>query len=120
MGESFCPGGCRNLGAVRLLGRKLASNLRHVGSAREPASEQGPAAVSGPLVLVLLLLVGAAVAGLAFGGAVSMLASWPAATVPACPDGSSLYTRSVLNGRFATSIQHCFRDSDAQDLKPQP
>jgi hypothetical protein len=70
--------------------------------------------------LGVAFLAAAAVTGVLVGSAISLFAQWPAATVPGCPDGSSLYTRTEVRGTVAFPVQHCFKDGDAKDMKPQP
>jgi hypothetical protein len=81
-----------------------------------PQSRRGPSQL---LILAVASLLVAAVSGVVFGIAVSLVLHLPTPTsVPTCPAGTTLYTRTILLGKALVPIQHCFRDTDAQD--PQP
>jgi hypothetical protein len=66
------------------------------------------------------LLAFTAALGWLVAGVISLLVQWPSATVPGCPDGTSLYTRTEVRGAVAIPLQHCFADGDARDLRAQP
>jgi hypothetical protein len=68
--------------------------------------------------MVLVLLLGVTATVIFFGATLSFILKAPAQTVPGCPDGSSLYTRTAVHGTVALPIQHCFRDNDARDMQP--
>lgn len=71
------------------------------------------------LVVALASVLVAAVSGVVFGITVSMVLHLPTPTsVPDCPAGTTLYTRTILLGKALVPIQHCFRETDARD--PQP
>jgi hypothetical protein len=68
------------------------------------------------LIVAVASVLVAAVSGLAFGVTISLLLHLPKPTsVPDCPAGTTLYTRTVLLGKALVPIQHCFRETDAQD-----
>lgn len=70
-------------------------------------------------ILAMVAVAVAAASGMAFGFATSLLLHLPSpATVPDCPAGTSLYTRTVLVGKVLLPIQHCFREGDALDQRP--
>jgi hypothetical protein len=68
--------------------------------------------------MVLVLLLGVTASAMFFAATLSFILKAPAQTVPGCPDGSSLYTRTAVYGKVALPIQHCFRDDDARDMQP--
>ena len=71
------------------------------------------------LILAFASVLVAAVSGMVFGITTSLLLHLPTPTsVPDCPAGTTLYTRTILLGKALVPIQHCFRETDAQD--PQP
>jgi hypothetical protein len=68
--------------------------------------------------MVLVLLLGVTATALFFAATLSFILKAPDQTVPGCPDGSSLYTRTAVHGKVALPIQHCFRENDARDMQP--
>jgi hypothetical protein len=76
----------------------------------------GPLHVVGLGVSFLALTVAT---GWLVASAISFFVQWPAATLPGCPDGTSLYTRTEVHGTVAFGIYHCFSDSDAKDVRAQ-
>ena len=68
--------------------------------------------------MLLVLLLGVAATTLFFAATLSFILKAPMQTVPGCPDGSSLYTRTAVHGKVALPIQHCFRENDARDMQP--
>lgn len=82
-------------------------------------STRSTASVSRTVALATATVGAAAAIGLVFGTAMYVFLHLPTPTpAPPCPQGTSLYTRSVVLGKVLVPVQHCFRDTDAQDGQP--
>jgi hypothetical protein len=91
--------------------------LKARGPANDPRHRRlGPLHVVG---LGLSFLAVTAVTGWLIGSAISLFVQWPAATLPGCPDGTSLYMRTEVHGTVAVAVYHCFADGDAKDMRAE-
>jgi hypothetical protein len=70
------------------------------------------------VAVLLMLMFGIAATILVFATTLSFILKAPMQTVPGCPDGSNLYTRTAVYGKVALPEQHCFREGDARDMQP--
>jgi len=70
-----------------------------------------------PVAVWLVLVVGVAATILMFATTLLFVLQAPIQTVPGCPDGSDLYTRTAVYGKVALPVQHCFRERDAHDMQ---
>jgi hypothetical protein len=69
------------------------------------------------VAVLLVLVVGVAATILMFATTLLFVLQAPIQTVPGCPDGSDLYTRTAVYGKVALPVQHCFREGDARDMQ---
>lgn len=82
-------------------------------------SSRSTGSVSRTVALATATVGAAAAIGVIFGTAMYVFLHLPTPTpAPPCPQGTSLYTRSVVLGKVLVPVQHCFRETDAQDGQP--
>jgi hypothetical protein len=95
---------------------RQASGAR--ATVRQRLREARPEMTWNLVAMLLVLLLGVVATTLVFAATLSFILKAPTQTVPGCPDGSSLYTRTAVHGKVALPIQHCFRENDARDMQP--